>query len=36
MAAVKALQACYGAKWPKAVAKITDGVDVLLTFYSYE
>ncbi len=36
MAVVKALQACYAAKSPKAVAKITDGVDVPLTFYAYE
>jgi transposase-like protein len=33
MAAVKAFEADYGAKWPKAVAKITDDVDVLLAFY---
>jgi transposase-like protein len=32
--AVKAF-AAYGAKWPKAVAKITDHVDVLLEFYNY-
>ncbi|MGH3811836.1 MAG: IS256 family transposase [Pseudonocardiaceae bacterium] len=25
----------YGAKWPKAVAKITDDLDVLLAFYDY-
>ena len=25
----------YGAKWPKAVAKITDDLDVLLEFYDY-
>jgi putative transposase len=25
----------YGAKWPKAAAKITDGLDVLLAFYDY-
>jgi putative transposase len=25
----------YGAKWPKAVAKITDHLDVLLAFYDY-
>ena len=31
--AVKAFEAAYGAKWPKATAKITDDVDVLLTFY---
>jgi len=34
-AAVKAFAADYGAKWPKAVAKITDGLDVLLAFYDY-
>ena len=33
--AVKAFAAAYGAKWPKAVAKITDHVDVLLEFYNY-
>ncbi len=25
----------YGAKWPKAVAKTTDDLDVLLAFYDY-
>jgi len=25
----------FGAKWPKAVAKITDDLDVLLTFYDF-
>jgi hypothetical protein len=25
----------YGTKWPKAVAKITDDLDVLLEFYNY-
>ncbi len=35
-AVVKTLQACYGAKSPKAVARITGDVDVPLTFYSYE
>lgn len=34
-AAVKAFAADYGAKWPKAVAKITDDLDVLLEFYDY-
>ncbi len=34
-AAVKAFAADYGAKWPKAVAKITDDVDVLLAFYDF-
>jgi transposase-like protein len=36
--ALKAAQAfadLYGAKWPKAVAKITDHLDVLLAFYDY-
>jgi len=35
LAAVKAFEADYGAKWPKAVAKITDNLDVLLEFYDY-
>jgi putative transposase len=34
-AAVKAFAADYGAKWPKAVAKITDDLEVLLEFYAY-
>ncbi len=33
--AVAAFQAAYGAKFPKAVAKITDDVDELLAFYDY-
>jgi transposase-like protein len=33
--AVKAFEADYGTKWPKAVAKITDNLDVLLEFYDY-
>jgi transposase-like protein len=33
--AVKAFQAVYGAKWPKAVAKITDDVEELLAFFDY-
>jgi putative transposase len=33
--AVKAFADLYGAKWPKAVAKITEHVDVLLAFYDY-
>ena len=33
--AVKAFDADYGAKWPKAVAKITEHVDALLAFYDY-
>jgi putative transposase len=35
MKAVKAFAAEYGAKWPKAAAKITDDLDVLLTFYDF-
>ncbi len=34
-AAVKAFAALYGAKWPKAAAKITDDEDELLAFYDY-
>ena len=34
-AAAKAYAAEYGAKWPKAAAKITDDLDVLLEFYNY-
>jgi transposase-like protein len=30
-----AFAADYGAKWPKAVVKITDDLDVLLAFYDY-
>jgi putative transposase len=33
--AVKAFVDLYGAKWPKAVAKITDDLDVLLAFYDF-
>ena len=33
LAAARAFQADYGAKWPKATAKITDDLDVLLAFY---
>jgi putative transposase len=33
--AVKAFAADYGVKWPKAVAKITEKIDVLLAFYDY-
>jgi putative transposase len=32
---IKAFEADYGAKWPKAVAKITEHTDVLLAFYDY-
>lgn len=35
LAAVKAFEADYATKWPKAVAKITDDLDVLLEFYNY-
>jgi len=34
-AAVKAFEATYRAKFPKAVAKITDDVEELLAFYDY-
>jgi putative transposase len=34
-AAAEAFAAEYGAKWPKAAAKITDDLDVLLEFYDY-
>ena len=34
-AAVKAFAAAYGAKFPKAVAKVTDDADELLAFYDY-
>jgi transposase-like protein len=33
--AVQAFEAAYGAKFPKAVAKITDDLDQLLAFYDY-
>ncbi len=33
--AVKAFEAAYGAKYPKAVAKITDDLDQLLAFYDF-
>jgi transposase-like protein len=32
---VKAFEAAYGAKFPKATAKITDDLDELLAFYDY-
>lgn len=35
MDAVKAFKASYGAKSPKAVAKITDDLDQLLAFYDF-
>jgi len=34
-AAVRAFDKLYGAKWPKATAKITDDVEELLAFYDY-
>jgi transposase-like protein len=34
-AAVKAFESAYGAKFPKAAAKITDDMDELLAFYDY-
>jgi transposase-like protein len=33
--AARAFVADYGVKWPKAAAKITDDLDVLLAFYDY-
>jgi len=33
--AAKAFENLYGAKWPKAAAKITDHLDVLVAFYDY-
>jgi transposase-like protein len=35
LAAVQAFEAAFGAKFPKAVAKITDDVDTLLAFYDF-
>ena len=35
LAAVKAFEASYGAKFPKAVTKITGDLDELLAFYDY-
>ena len=35
LVAAKAFEAGYGAKWPKATAKITGHLDVLLAFYDY-
>lgn len=35
LAAARAFEGSYGTKWPKATAKITDDLDVLLTFYDY-
>src|SRR6266498_927418 len=33
--AIEAFATDYGTKWPKAVAKVVDDQDVLLTFYDY-
>jgi hypothetical protein len=33
--AIQAFAAAFGVKWPKAVAKVTDDADSLLTFYDY-
>jgi hypothetical protein len=33
--AVKAFETGYRTKWPKAVAKVTDDLDVLLKFYDF-
>jgi transposase-like protein len=35
IAAAKAFAELYGAKWPKAAAKITEHLDVLLAFYDF-
>jgi transposase-like protein len=35
LAAAKTFAADYGAKWPKAAAKVIDDLDVLLAFYDY-
>jgi transposase-like protein len=35
LAAVKAFQSAYGAKYGKAVAKVVDDIDELLAFYDY-
>ena len=34
-AAARSFVAEYGTKWPRAVAKVTDDLDVLLEFYDY-
>jgi putative transposase len=34
-AAARSFVAEYGTKWPKAVAKLTDDLDVLLAFYAF-
>jgi putative transposase len=33
--AIEAFASDYGTKWPKAVAKVTDDADALLTFFDY-
>jgi transposase-like protein len=35
LAAIHGFERDYGTKWPKAVAKITDDVEALLTFYDF-
>ena len=35
LAAIEAFRADYGAKWPKAAAKITDDTEVLLSFFDF-
>jgi putative transposase len=35
LAAIEAFKADYGKKWPKAVAKITDDTEVLLSFFDF-
>jgi putative transposase len=35
LAAAKTFAADFGVKWPKAAAKITDDLDVLMAFYDY-
>jgi len=34
-AAIEAFASDYGVKWPKAVAKVVDDQDALLTFFDY-
>lgn len=35
LAAIRAFERDYGAKWPKAVAKVVDDADVLLSFFDF-
>ena len=35
LTAAKSFSTAYGAKWPKATAKVTDDLDVLLAFYDF-